>query len=66
MTTTQEKLVKMWNNLEKTVKNIKKPGKIIKDIENSSKMSKNAEKTVKNMKKTGEKSQKCQKTCKKK
>ena len=61
MTTTLEKTVKMWNNLEKTVKNIKKPGNIIKDIENSSKMSKNAEKTVKNMKKTGEKRSKMSK-----
>ena len=61
MTKNLEKTIKMWNNLETTVKNIKKPGKIIKDIEKLSKMSKNAEKTVKNMKKPGEKRSKMSK-----
>ena len=41
MTKKLEKIVKMWNNLEKTVKNVKKPGenhqKLRKIVKNSPK-----------------------------
>ena len=54
----------MWNNLEKTVKNVKKPGKnrqkyrkIVKNVEN-------AEKIVKNVQKPGKNGQKYRKIVK--
>ena len=54
----------MWNNLEKTVKNVKKPGKNRQNIVKSSKMSKNAKKIVKNVQKPGKNGQKYRKIVK--
>ena len=61
---TAKKRSKIWNNLEKTVKNLKKPGKTVKNIKKLSKMSKNAEKTIKNLKKPGKSHQKYRKIVK--
>ena len=46
-----EKTVKIWNNMEKTVKNIEKQSKIYKNLEKSVEMWNNLEKTVKNVEK---------------
>ena len=51
MTKNLEKTVKIWNNMQKTVKNIEKPSKLSKNLEKSVKMWNNLEKTVKNVEK---------------
>ena len=53
MTRNLEKIVKMWNNLEKTVKNVKKPGENHQKYQKTSKIPQNAERTVKNVQKSG-------------